>query len=425
MLLSSSRSHSPTRWLSVFVISAVLLSGCSSSDDSVGESDGTDSGSDGGMDGGTDGGSTDGSTDGTGGSSSFAFVSAATPTFDAGQIERFTLGETIAAAGAYPATLSDITVRTNGSDVFQVGRLDLESITRYTTEELTTPVYQYSVLNEETAPNTYDIVFASATKAYVLQYESSNILIVNPSASSEAEFITGSIDISAYDEDAPNATSGVIANGKLFVLLQRLTGFNPVNPGYVAVFDVETDAEISTGMNSEGLNGIALTSLNPDTLQYVASSNDILVNGRGNINVVFNELPGDPYMGGVEIIDADSYVRDLLVDDGTETDNDGFFFASIQAGDTRGYVITSVGYQDNTLRSYNVATGLLEDGAVAGLESMDLTGLAIGPSGNLWVGIGGIEPGYLRINPEDNSLVGEKVDTEFVPNHIVFVDGGS
>ena len=361
-------------------------------------------------------------TDGSNGES-YAFVSGATPTFDAGQIERLTLGDSITSSGAYPATLSDIVVRTDNTDVYQVGRLNIDSITRFNTDDLVTPVYQYSVLQGEASPNTTDIVFLNDTKAYVLQNGGTSVLIVNPSAASADEFITGSLDISAYDTDAPDAVGGLIVNGKLFILMQRLTAFNPINPGYVAVFDTATDTEIATGMNSDGLNGIALTTLNPSALQYVASSNDVLVTGRGNVFVEFNELPGDPYSGGIEAIDADDYSLELVVNDGTETVNDGFFTASIQATDTRGYVITSAGYQNNTLRSYSVATGLLEDGAVSGLEGMDLINLAVGPAGRLWVGIGGNEPGFVLIDPTDNSVVNEKVSTEFVPNHIVFVEG--
>ena len=137
--------------------------------------------------------SSDNSGSNAGGAADFAFVSGQTPTFDAGQIERFSIGNSIVASGAYPATLSDIVVRTDGSSVYQVGRFNLDTITRFQRDNLTTPDYQYSVRQGETSPNTFDIVFASETKAYVLQYGGTSILIVNPSATTEAGFITGSI----------------------------------------------------------------------------------------------------------------------------------------------------------------------------------------------------------------------------------------
>ena len=359
----------------------------------------------------------------------FALVSGATPTFDAGQIEQFTIGDEITATGSYPATLSDIVVRTDGTDVYQVGRFNIDSITRFTTDEFATPVYQYSVLQGETTPNTFDIVFASETKAYVLQDGGTDILIVNPEAATEAEFITGAIDISVYDVDAPNAVSGVIANGNLFVLMQRLTpsGFTfvPDQPGYVAVFDVETDEEIETGQGADGLNGIELNTTNPLALQYVPSLNEIVVTGRGNIFGEFNDLEGDPFVGGIEVIDADSFENDLLLDDGTVNVNNGFFNGSLVVSDERGYIITSEGFQNNTLRSYNPTTGVLDEGVVAGLEGMDVITLGDGPLGRVWVAVGGTTPGFILIDPADNSIVGEQVFTEFVPNTVVFIGSGS
>lgn len=392
---------------SVAALLVLSLAACSSSDD---DSEGTANGD-----------NTDTTISGNG--VNFAFVSGATPTFDAGQIERLTITESVEASGNFPAAASDIVVRTDGTDVYQVGRFGIDSITRFSTDELTTPVYQYSALQGETSPNTQDIVFVDDSKAYVLQDGATSILIVNPAAASAEEFITGAIDISAYDDDAPNAVNGVVANGKLFVLMQRLTGFNPDKVGYVAVFDTATDTEIATGMNDAGLNGIALSTLNPSSLQYVAATNEVVVTGRGNIFVEFNELPGDPYQGGVEVIDVDSYEIDLLVDDGTENENNGFFSASHVSTDTRGYIITSAGFANNTLYSYNPMTGVMDDGVVAGMAGMDLISLATGPQGRLWVAVGGLEPGFVLIDPSDNSIAVDKVRTEFVPNNVVFIEG--
>jgi len=286
------------RYSTLFLaVSLSVLTACSSSDDddsadgSVDPTtiDGTDADGTGADGDGLDGDGSGADEEGANGDAlaGFALVSGATPTFDAGQIEQFSIGDEITATGSYPATLSDIVVRTDGTDVYQVGRFNIDSITRFTTDEFATPVYQYSVLQGETTPNTFDIVFASETKAYVLQDGGTNILIVNPEAATEEEFITGAIDISVYDADAPNAVSGVIVNGNLFVLMQRLTpsGFTfvPDQPGYVAVFDVETDEEIATGQGADGLNGIELNTTNPLAPQYVESLNEIVVTGRGNI----------------------------------------------------------------------------------------------------------------------------------------------
>lgn len=404
----------------LFACSVFILAGCSSDDDgssadepdTQNPSDG-DAGSDTGT--GGEGGDTDSSMNTT-----FALVSGATPTFDAGQIESLSIGDSIASAGTYPATLSDISVATDGTDVYQIGKFGIDSITRFTTSDFATPIYQYSVLQNEASPNTFDMVFASENKAYVLQYGGTSILVVDPTAATEADFITGNIDISAYDDDAPNAASAVVADGKLFVLMQRLSAFTPDKPGYVAVFDTATDMELDTGMGADGLAGIALTTTNPQGLQYVEELSEIVVTGRGNI---FGNasVEGDPYQGGLETIDTDSYALDFLLDDGDQDSNNGFFAASHVVSQDKGYIIGNASWQTSTLFAYNPLTGMLNPTPVAGLENMDLTTLATGPSGRLWVGVGGTTPGFVLIDPADDSISVDKVPTQFVPNRVVFV----
>jgi len=62
---------------------------------------------------------------------------------------------------------------------------------------------------------------------------------------------------------------------------------------------------------------------------------------------------------------------------------------------------------------------------VAGLEGMDVITLGAGPLGRVWVAVGGTTPGFILIDPADNSVVGDQVLTEFVPNTVVFIGSGS
>ncbi len=352
------------------------------------------------------------------------FISARTPSFDAGQIEQISLE----GSAVFPATSSDIRVATDGSDVYQIGRFGLESITRFSQTDLNTPIYQYSVA-QGGSPNPQAMVFVDESKAYVVQLGTPFVLIVNPSAMTEEEFITGQIDISGYDPDGiPQASGAVIANGQLFVLMQRLTGplFQPEMSGAVAVFDIATDTEIDTGSGVDGLNGIILNSLNPEGIQYVPEFNEVVITGRGNTGVGFNELPGDPYQGALETIDVDTYALDVLVDDDELVDdinveNRPFIVGSVVASAERGYIISSESFANNTLRSFNPTTGVIEEGVVAGLEGLDLTLLALGPAGRVWVGVGGEDnPGLVVLDPATNEVIFERVATEFVPSSIVF-----
>ena len=371
----------------------------------------------------------------------YAFVSGSTPvTFDAGQIERFELrtatGDTedaelaleVVSTGTTVATGSDIRVATDERDLYQIGRFQIDSLTRYAPDDLDAPIWQYSVNGTETAANPYEVVFASETKAYVIRYGSPLVWIVDPSSSTEANFKIGEIDLSAYDtvDGVPNASDAILVNGRLFVLLQRLDEFAPVRDGYVAVIDTATDTEVDTGMGSDGLFGIALESSNPATLSYVEENEEIYVVGRGNIfgNA---DVAGDPYDGGVEVIDPVSFERDLLLDDGTAEDNDGFVADALVVSPDKGYVLYYTEFGVTTLRTFNPMTGLPAEDAVAGLENRDISVLAQDPDGRLWVGLsvgadGTESPGFTVLDPRDDSVLIERVATEFNPNDIVFVD---
>ena len=75
------------------------------------------------------------------------------------------------------------------------------------------------------ASNPYEMLFVSDSKAYILRYGSSDIWIVDPSVSAadEEAFKTGEISLKAYDSDqVPNMVSGLIHDGKLFVVMQAM-----------------------------------------------------------------------------------------------------------------------------------------------------------------------------------------------------------
>ena len=391
-----------------------LLAGCGSDDDSSEDAAGPTNGQ------------------GAGAADVYAFVSGATPTFDAGQVERLLVGDDVAAAGSFASAGSDIRVATDGRDVYEIGRGQLETLTRYAPDDLAAPVWQYSLADadEDGASNPYDVAFLNAERAYVVRYGSPTAWIVNPSADTEANFRIGELDLSAYDDDAPNASDVAIVDGKVFVLMQRLEEFAPTRQGYLAVFDTaEGDAEIDTGMGEDGLLGIALGVTNPEGLQYVESTDELLVTGRGNL-FANDTVEGDAYQGGVVAVDPTTYETDLLVDDGTAGDNIDFVQNSLVATDGAGYLITyrldvpgDFDTAVNTLRRFDPVLGTVAEDAVPGLEGEDLSFLALGPRGRVWVGTtgpDGDEPGFALLDPATDAIVG-RVGTEFNPNDVAFV----
>jgi len=146
-----------------------------------------------------------------------------------------------------------------------------------------TPIWQYSTNDAD--PNVlsdpHDMVFVSEDKAYVLRYGTCIMWIVNPSATREAAFKIGEIDLSAYDTNdaVPNIEAGIIVDGRLYIILQRLDGFAVTQDSYVAIFDVNTDEEFDTNVSGGGLKGIPITTRNLGHIVYEPVSKIIFVQG--------------------------------------------------------------------------------------------------------------------------------------------------
>lgn len=333
---------------------------------------------------------------------------------------------------SYPAApISDIAAATDGTSVYQIGRLGIDNLTKFVgdTNEVS---YQYSVNGEETGANPYQIAFVSDQKAYVLRYGSDKIWIINPSADSEAGFKLGELDVSAYDtQGAPEVGGGAVVGDKLFVMMERLDGWDVVKQGYVAVFDTNTDTEIDTGQGTEdGLLGIATGVQNPEYLRYSDANGFLYLTGRGNAYGA--EGGADRFTGGVVSIDTASYEATLLLDDGTEAENQGFLQKAVITGADAGYVLSNTGGYSglSTLRRFNPITSALQAGTIAELEALDITTLAHAPDNQLWVGVNKTEtvgtetvsmPYVQRVELTDDSA-GDSFDTALVPMNIVFVE---
>jgi len=124
-----------------------------------------------------------------------------------------------------PAT-SDLTVVAYENFFFRIERFNADNVTKFNINDPATPIWQYSTMNsdEVNSSNPCDLIFAGDEKAYLLRYDTSTAWIINPQATSEAQFKIEEIDLSSYsDQDnCPEMTSGTIVNDKLFILLQRI-----------------------------------------------------------------------------------------------------------------------------------------------------------------------------------------------------------
>ncbi|MEA3332534.1 MAG: hypothetical protein U9Q58_02935, partial [Pseudomonadota bacterium] len=155
-------------------------------------------------------------------------------------------------------TISDIKMATQGNCFYRVARYNGDSVTKFAASAPATPIWQYSTMDAADAmatSNPQSLIFAPATlaseaKAYIPRFESTKMWVVNPAAATEAGFKVGEVELGDYaDVDGlPEMTQGVVVDGKLFLLLQRLDkedGWAPQTP-YLVVIDSDSNEEIDT-----------------------------------------------------------------------------------------------------------------------------------------------------------------------------------
>lgn len=169
------------------------------------------------------------------------------------------------------ADVSDLAVNVFGDYFYRIQRYQSDTIMKFHIDspgnvraDVNTAdpdvIWQYSAMdssditNEDlSSTNPHALVIYSQTRGFLLRYESRYAWIVNPSATSQSEFKSGTLDLSAYgDTDGiPEMTDGIIVGEKLFIAMQRLYRdtdniWKTSSPSYVAVYNAETGVEIDT-----------------------------------------------------------------------------------------------------------------------------------------------------------------------------------
>ncbi len=332
-----------------------------------------------------------------------------------------------------PTAVSDITVAAHGDFFYRIERFQADNVTKFSVDAPATPVWQFSTMDsgEEGSSNPHDLLFVDDRKAYLLRYGKSTAWIVNPSATDEAGFKIGELDLGAYaDSDGiPEMNTGVVADGKLFIAMQRLdrdNGWIPSNDGYVTVFDTATDTEIDTGTaNAEGLLGIRLPIRNLGAIQYLEENGGVYVQGVGDYGSAWTGR--DPeYTGGIVRIDSDTYDTSLVVDDGDAADHPygNISGMGIVSAD-KGYFVGYAGFGDNTLYAFDPTSGTVFGAANDQLTGKDITGMEAGAypdaNGMIWVS-NATDAQVVIIDPADDTI-DEIIGTDLNPTRIVFAGG--
>ena len=325
-------------------------------------------------------------------------------------------------------TGSDITVAAFGEYFYRLERSGSQSITKYSVNAPETPIWQWSTEGGDENSNPHDMVFVNSEKAYLLRYGSNTAWIVNPSATTQAEFKIGELDLSLYaDTDGfPEMHSGVVVGDRLFVTLQRVDysgGFSNVvyHTPYVAVFDTATDEEIDVfdcGCAMKGIEIPAITNLG--AIQYLEATDRIYLQGTGD----YDQTEGAP-MGGIVRIDPDTYETRVLF-----TDDFSFYGAvsgMVVVSASKGYFIGYAGWEDNTLYTFDpgcdtgcgiAAVPDFENISIAGMES----GAYTDNNGMAWICVQSLEnPRVDILNPADDTI-DESLETGLNPLKVVFTD---
>jgi len=170
------------------------------------------------------------------------------------------------------ADISDLAIDSYGDYFYRIQRYQSDSVMKFhidnpgeVRDDVNTQdpdvIWQYSTMEDidETeeaisSTNPHSLAVYSDTRGFLSRYGSSYAWVVDPSADSQDEFMTGRLDLSTYNDDdgTPEMSSAVIAEGKLFIAIQRLYSgdsdgiWKASSCSYVAVFDPETCEEIDT-----------------------------------------------------------------------------------------------------------------------------------------------------------------------------------
>lgn len=333
-----------------------------------------------------------------------------------------TSGTRTATEGYFEQDASDYTIDVYKDYVYQIGKNNIDTLARVNTKvSLLLPEYEYSLAEDgSSSTNAYQIIQISETKAYLIRYGKDSIQIVDPSADEE-NFVTGSIDLSAYNpegKEAPSMAGGVIVGDKLFVILQRLNASYVPGTPYLAVIDTTTDTEIDTQEGVDGLKGVELNASNP--MELDTDGTYIYVAGRGdygsNSGALDRVAVADYSL--TNIIDDTTFASTLNDDqDDEDTSNDVYYHVrSVAIIDDTAFVSINLenGYTNNEtlLKTFALSTPTtFTDIAPTALSGKKISLIKAGPKREtLWVAIDSAETPDVVVLNEDATQNGDLIE---------------
>lgn len=226
--------------------------------------------------------------------------------------------------------------------------------------------------------NPYAMAFNSDTEAYVCLYAKNEILVLDPTATSDQ--IISTIDLSGFmaagDPDGiVEASTMLKVNDYLFVALQRLNrnnSFAAENDALLVVVDTATHTVVDTDASTPNVvDAITLTGRNPQFMFYDETSGKIFVAETGSYGV--ND-------GGVETVDPTAFEAEGFVIDESELGGDA---GAVAVSNGTGYVVVAVTWSTNTIMTFDASDGTKGDDLL--VKEAFIPSLTLDDQGRLFV----------------------------------------
>lgn len=227
------------------------------------------------------------------------------------------------------------------------------------------------------APNPYDVVEVSPTKAYVVLYNSASLFVFNPQTGA----MTGSVDLSMFagTDGIPEATMIHVANGKAWVALQQLdraNGYAPPARSTVVAIDTMTDTLADLDATTMGVQAsISLSAGNPQSSTRSPDGRFWVIASTGTF--------GSASDGALDVIDTQT---GRLARSVTAMALGGDPGALTMVDATHAWVATRVagdGGSSTVVRNVDVSSGTVA-AAAAHTRGEPLGAMELGPDGNIW-----------------------------------------
>lgn len=347
-----------------------------------------------------------------------AVVATVSPGYASGEVELIDLDtDQLVASGGYHSTISDISVSSHKDHYYLLERFMADRIGKVDIDNPAVFAWQYSAISasDTASSNPYDLIFVDEHKAYLIRYGANTAWVVDPSATQESDFFIDELDLSDYaiggggGAEVARMSAGAVVGNHLYIAMERLdASWQPSQTAYVAVFDVNTDEEIDTGMGEGSLKGIPLIIKNPGSLHYHADLG-LLVQGVGS-------YAGWDHLGGIDTIDVSDYsVTHLLTGD----EDTGRISSMAIIDNTTAYFSTYGPPEISRVVRFNPSNGEVQD-EIGYLSSKDIRSVTADPLGRLWVADATTaSPGIRVIDPADDSEI-DFVSTSMLPADITF-----